>query len=155
MRDEWRESGDVHKPARLEAFEASWEYAENTCAADGMCQEKCPVKINTGELIKSLRKDALESKAEGEAPPRGLVGQAVAGFVGAHFGTIAPVVPVRVRSAIAITTGVAMIQPASAIDVCNRANGSFVSGSSDWRTRSAAKTSRPTARVTSDPNKRW
>lgn len=27
------------------------------CAADGMCQEKCPVKINTGELVKSLRAD--------------------------------------------------------------------------------------------------
>ena len=25
---------------------------EQTCAADGMCQEKCPVKINTGDLIK-------------------------------------------------------------------------------------------------------
>jgi hypothetical protein len=29
----------------------SYEYdGEATCAADGMCQEKCPVKINTGEL---------------------------------------------------------------------------------------------------------
>ena len=26
-----------------------------TCAADGMCQVKCPVKINTGEMIKELR----------------------------------------------------------------------------------------------------
>lgn len=25
---------------------------EQTCAADGMCQEKCPVKINTGDMIK-------------------------------------------------------------------------------------------------------
>jgi len=25
-----------------------------------MCQEKCPVKINTGELVKSLRADAME-----------------------------------------------------------------------------------------------
>ena len=54
MRDEWTRSGEVHKPARLAAFEASWGYAENTCAADGMCQEKCPVKINTGKLIKSV-----------------------------------------------------------------------------------------------------
>ena len=27
--------------------------------ADGMCQEKCPVKINTGELIKQLRSDEM------------------------------------------------------------------------------------------------
>ena len=33
----------------------------DTCAADGMCQEKCPVKINTGDLIKELR--ATEMKA--------------------------------------------------------------------------------------------
>lgn len=33
---------------------------EQTCAADGMCQEKCPVKINTGELIKSIRVEELE-----------------------------------------------------------------------------------------------
>ena len=47
--------------ARLKEFEELFEYqGEQTCAADGMCQEKCPVKINTGELIKSLRVDLLE-----------------------------------------------------------------------------------------------
>lgn len=46
---------------RLKEFENLFVYqAEQTCAADGMCQEKCPVKINTGELIKSLRVDQLE-----------------------------------------------------------------------------------------------
>ena len=64
MREEFAASGEVAKPDRLVAFEKSWEYAENTCAADGMCQEKCPVKINTGELIKSLRHDALEGAQE-------------------------------------------------------------------------------------------
>ena len=54
MRGEWEASGERHKPARLLAFESSWDYVENTCAADGMCQEKCPVKINTGKLIKSI-----------------------------------------------------------------------------------------------------
>jgi len=45
---------------RLKEFETLFEYqAEQTCAADGMCQEKCPVKINTGEMIKSLRVDQL------------------------------------------------------------------------------------------------
>ncbi len=27
--------------------------------ADGMCQEKCPVKINTGELVKQLRSEEM------------------------------------------------------------------------------------------------
>ena len=41
---------------RLADFEGSYEYlGKEMCAADGMCQEKCPVKINTGELIKELR----------------------------------------------------------------------------------------------------
>jgi L-lactate utilization protein LutB len=43
-------------PNRLAVFEKSFEYdGKATCAADGMCQEKCPVKINTGDLIKQLR----------------------------------------------------------------------------------------------------
>ena len=79
MREEWEASGERYKPSRLEAFEKSWEYAENTCAADGMCQEKCPVKINTGELIKSLRKDALETAADDGRQP---FGAAVAAFLG-------------------------------------------------------------------------
>ena len=48
---------------RLAEFEKSYDYMGNaTCAADGMCQTKCPVAINTGSLIKSLRADEL-SKA--------------------------------------------------------------------------------------------
>ena len=55
-----------------------------------MCQEKCPVKINTGELIKTLRQEALEKVAEGEAKPRGA---AVAAFLASHFGTVSALVP--------------------------------------------------------------
>ena len=51
---------------RLTDFEQSYDYdGDATCAADGMCQVKCPVKINTGELIKQLRSDELEG---GEHP---------------------------------------------------------------------------------------
>jgi len=49
---------------RLDDFKNLFNYyGEATCAADGMCQEKCPVKINTGEMIKEIRAD--EIKAEG------------------------------------------------------------------------------------------
>lgn len=40
----------AEEEARLKSFSSSYEYDGNaTCAADGMCQEKCPVKINTGK----------------------------------------------------------------------------------------------------------
>jgi len=94
MRDEWESSGERFKPERLLAFEASWEYAENTCAADGMCQEKCPVKINTGELIKTLRQNTLEGDGTmsvgGPAAPRGA---ALAGILASNFGTVSKLVP--------------------------------------------------------------
>jgi len=46
---------------RLREFENEFAYlGENTCAADGMCQVKCPVNINTGELVKHLREEELK-----------------------------------------------------------------------------------------------
>ena len=46
---------------RLKEFKEIFMYMGNaTCATDGMCQEKCPVKINTGMLIKSLRSNEME-----------------------------------------------------------------------------------------------
>lgn len=46
---------------RLKDFQRIYDYqGDATCAADGMCQEKCPVKINTGELIKSIRSEELK-----------------------------------------------------------------------------------------------
>ena len=90
MREEFTASGERHKPARLQAFEESWQYAEATCAADGMCQEKCPVKINTGELIKTLRQEALEGHGSGESPPRGAM---AAKWVADRFGPVMNLVP--------------------------------------------------------------
>ena len=41
---------------------AEYEYAGlDMCAADGMCQEKCPVSINTGELVKTIREEKLRT----------------------------------------------------------------------------------------------
>jgi Fe-S oxidoreductase len=47
---------------RLQAFERAFAYdGDATCAADGMCQSKCPVKINTGArtLAKLVMRHAL------------------------------------------------------------------------------------------------
>ena len=53
---------------RLRDLEASFEYAgKEMCAADGMCQEKCPVKINTGELVKALRAEDMAARPRASA----------------------------------------------------------------------------------------
>ncbi|GFH19465.1 uncharacterized protein HaLaN_16412 [Haematococcus lacustris] len=45
----------------LADLQKSYEYqGADTCAADGMCQEKCPVKINTGDLIKHIRAEQMD-----------------------------------------------------------------------------------------------
>jgi len=52
----------TEQQARLDEFLDIFTYEGNsTCAADGMCQVKCPVGINTGELIKSLRERELKT----------------------------------------------------------------------------------------------
>jgi len=46
--------------AKAEEMRTIYGYqALDTCAADGMCAEKCPVSINTGRLVKDLRARAL------------------------------------------------------------------------------------------------
>ena len=53
---------DPPEKERLLAMRAEYEYAGlDMCAADGMCQEKCPVKINTGELVKTIREEKLRT----------------------------------------------------------------------------------------------
>ncbi|PYI64975.1 FAD-binding oxidoreductase [Arthrobacter livingstonensis] len=50
-----RADGDT---ALAAALEADYNYdAVDTCAVDGMCQTACPVDINTGNLVKHLRRD--------------------------------------------------------------------------------------------------
>jgi len=43
-------------PQRLAAMEKSYKYLGiDTCAATGLCAERCPVDINTGDMIRKLR----------------------------------------------------------------------------------------------------
>ena len=42
-------------------------YGDDTCAADGMCATACPVKINTGEMVKSLRARGTSGFSRGVA----------------------------------------------------------------------------------------
>jgi len=47
---------------RLKALQQNFSYlADQTCALDGLCSLNCPVSINTGELIKELRRDKKDT----------------------------------------------------------------------------------------------
>lgn len=44
--------------AFIEELEKDYDYAGmQTCAVDGMCQTACPVEINTGDLVRRLRRE--------------------------------------------------------------------------------------------------
>ncbi|OQP60557.1 FAD-linked oxidase [Niastella vici] len=59
----------------------------DTCAVDGMCATDCPVAINTGELVKRLRKEN-HSKT----------GNAIAGLVAKNFGLVERLIKTGLRS---------------------------------------------------------
>ena len=47
------------------AIEADHDYSSvHTCAVDGMCQTACPVSINTGQLVKRLRREGAARAAD-------------------------------------------------------------------------------------------
>ena len=71
--------------SRLDEFLDTFTYEGNsTCAADGMCQVKCPVGINTGELIKSIRERELKNQGTANSG---------ANFLAKNFGAVSAVVP--------------------------------------------------------------
>ena len=58
-----RLAGDT---ALVKELEKDYEYESvDTCAVDGMCQTACPVDINTGSLVKRLRKAGAGPLANG------------------------------------------------------------------------------------------
>ncbi len=81
---------------RLKDFKRIYEYqGEATCAADGMCQEKCPVKINTGELIKSIRAEQMKDMKQAS---------------GGAMVSITPVVVILHREGVAEIATVGIVQ---------------------------------------------
>ena len=51
-----------HEPHILASLSRSYQYDGNeTCATDGLCATSCPVKIDTGKLIKALRTEEIGS----------------------------------------------------------------------------------------------
>ncbi|MCG6907926.1 MAG: FAD-binding oxidoreductase [Desulfobacteraceae bacterium] len=65
-------------PARLRQLAAAYRYmGDQTCAADGLCATSCPVEIDTGKLIKHLRRAQLHPPAH-----------RLADWIGDHMGTV-------------------------------------------------------------------
>jgi len=51
-----------HEPHIAASLAKAYQYSGNeTCATDGLCATACPVKIDTGKLIKSLRTEEIGS----------------------------------------------------------------------------------------------
>jgi D-lactate dehydrogenase len=60
LRREMQAAAAAGDTALLHELEGDYEYdAVETCAVDGMCQTACPVDINTGDLTKRLRAEAV------------------------------------------------------------------------------------------------
>jgi D-lactate dehydrogenase len=52
-----------HEPHILSSLLKNFSYSgDNTCATDGLCAINCPVKIDTGKLIKQLRSEKVVKK---------------------------------------------------------------------------------------------
>ena len=67
-------------PERLARLQDGFKYLGNTtCAGDGLCSTSCPMKINTGEMVHDLRRDAL---------PKNGIGYKTGNFAANHFSVV-------------------------------------------------------------------
>ncbi|MCE0485246.1 FAD-binding and (Fe-S)-binding domain-containing protein [Ornithinimicrobium sediminis] len=85
-----RSRGDL---ALAEELERDYVYAgEQTCAVDGMCVTACPVLINTGDLVRRLRRESAPAPARAlwSAAARGWGGAALLGSAGLSIARILP-----------------------------------------------------------------
>jgi D-lactate dehydrogenase len=83
VRQERLEGGEI-----LEALRRDFQYAGiDTCAGDGMCSTACPVKIDTGKLIKRLRSEQHDPRA-----------RRAAARLARHLGTVERLARLAVRT---------------------------------------------------------
>jgi D-lactate dehydrogenase len=94
---EWRES-----------LVADFAYqGDETCAKDSMCQTSCPVKIDTGALVKEMR-----TSSQGRAAPW------LASFLAERYGAVAAAARAGLRAAALVRTlpgGAALLSAATAV----------------------------------------
>ncbi|MFD2178893.1 FAD-binding and (Fe-S)-binding domain-containing protein [Veronia pacifica] len=64
--------------SRLAEMRKAFQYfGVDTCAATGLCAERCPVDIDTGDMVRRLRQEHTQ------------FGETIARWSGEHFGTLA------------------------------------------------------------------
>ncbi|MCG9705604.1 FAD-binding and (Fe-S)-binding domain-containing protein [Photobacterium damselae] len=64
-------------PERLHQMELAYQYLGlDTCAATGLCADRCPVGINTGDLVRKLRQNHSEKA------------KSIAKWTGEHFAAV-------------------------------------------------------------------
>ncbi|WP_020559166.1 FAD-binding and (Fe-S)-binding domain-containing protein [Thiofilum flexile] len=66
----WREHARLKQahPEQVSAWDQRFEYQGlDTCAVDGLCSTRCPVGINTGELVRALRTEQQGTMAKNTA----------------------------------------------------------------------------------------
>ncbi|TGG94184.1 FAD-binding oxidoreductase [Natronospirillum operosum] len=88
----WREMSRLDStgedPARLQRLREDYQYQGlDTCAADGLCELRCPVDINTGDLVRAIRSEQNQGK------------KAVAQQISLHFAGVTRGMRVGLRMA--------------------------------------------------------
>jgi D-lactate dehydrogenase len=78
LREMERLKENGHEPHILASLNRDFDYGGNqTCATDGLCAINRPVKIDTGEMIKTIRSEKIRP-----------VNQRLAGFMASHTGFV-------------------------------------------------------------------
>lgn len=96
------------EPDRLNRLIKEFRYlGDQTCAGDGLCSTSCPMKINTGDLIHTIREHNL---------PKGSRGYRVGNWAANHLARVES----SLRPVLTTAAGVRRIVGAKAVDVMGR-----------------------------------
>ena len=89
------------------ALTKAYQYpGPDTCATDGLCGLRCPVEIDTGEMVKVLRKEA-----------NGKLGRLIADWVANHSGVVSTAINTGLKTVNRVhkTTGTPFMERASTL----------------------------------------
>ena len=83
-----KSSGEGISPS-LKRFVKRYQYpGMDTCAADGLCATKCPIGIDTGKMVKALRKEAHGQLADKRRGRKTRAGDSVARTISHTLDTV-------------------------------------------------------------------
>lgn len=102
-----RQMASKSKAKKVRQLVRAYQYpGKDTCAADSLCSTRCPVGIDTGKMIKSLREEA-----------NGKLGNTVADWVAGNFGGVARTISTTLNLVDSVhkMTGTPFMQTASGL----------------------------------------